>query len=88
MGTFHADKGDLHGITVVVATHGERIYIGRCDEEKSDGIQLLDVDFHDEGTSERTRAEYLDRAQKFGIFAKEKRLFVPRADIAEVRRLG
>ena len=88
MGTFHADKGDLHGITVVVETHGPRVYVGRCDEEKPDGISLLDVDFHDEGESERTRSEYLERAQKFGVFAKEQRLFVPRDEIAEVRRLG
>ena len=41
MGTFHDDKGELHGITVVVETNGRRIYIGRCDEEKPEGAQRL-----------------------------------------------
>ncbi|MHC4955660.1 MAG: hypothetical protein ACYTGZ_17555 [Planctomycetota bacterium] len=88
MGTFHSDKGDLHGITVVVQTHGNRVYVGRCDEEKPDGIHLLDVDHHDDGDDGRSTADYLDRAHKFGVFAKEKMLFVPRAEIAEIRRLG
>ena len=48
MGTFHDDKGELQGITVVVETYGPRVHIGRCDEEKPDGISLMDVNFHDE----------------------------------------
>ena len=32
MGTFYQDKGELHGITVVVETVGDEVYIGHCDE--------------------------------------------------------
>ena len=86
MGTFHSDKGDLHGITVVVDTPGSKVYVGRCDTETPDGIALLDVDVHEEG--EVTKAAYLEKAGKFGVFAKHKSLFVPRAEIASVRKLG
>ena len=33
MGTFHHDKHELHGITVVVDTEGPKVFVGRCDEE-------------------------------------------------------
>lgn len=87
MGTFHSDKGELHGITVVVETPS-RVYVGRCDEETSDGIWLLDADHHDDGDAGRSRAEYLQRAAKFGVFKKHDRILVPRAEIARVQRLG
>lgn len=88
MGTFHADKGELHGITVVVDTNGPRVYVGRCDEETPEGIVLLDADHHDDGEGGRSKQEYLQRAARFGVFKKHDRLVVPRAEIASVRRLG
>jgi hypothetical protein len=88
MGTFHADKGELHGITVVVRTNGERVWVGRCDTEGPDGIVLLDADCHDEGQDGRTNEAYLERAAKFGVFKQHDRVIVPRADIASVERLG
>lgn len=86
MGTFHDDKGELHGMTVVVDTHGPTLYVGRCDTETPDGIALLDADQHEEG--DVTKAAYLEKAGKFGVFAKHKTLFVPRAEIASIRKLG
>jgi len=44
VGTFHDDKGELHGITVVVETTGPRVYVGRCDTQTPQGIILLDAD--------------------------------------------
>ena len=32
MGTFHNDKSELHGITVVVDTKGPKVFVGRCDD--------------------------------------------------------
>ena len=86
MGTFHSDKGELHGMTVVVDTHGSTVYVGRCDTETPDGIALLDADQHEEG--QVTKAAYLEKAQKFGVFAKHPTLFVPRDQIASIRKLG
>ena len=88
MGTFHSDKGELHGITVVVDTEGTRVYVGRCDEETPEGIILLDADVHEDGDGGRSKEQYLDRAAKFGVFAKHPRIVVPKAEIASVRRLG
>jgi len=48
MGTFHDDKGDLHGITVV-AEAGDTVYVGRCDTIDASGVILLDCDRHAEG---------------------------------------
>ena len=88
MGTFHSDKGELHGITVVVETTGPRVYVGRCDEETAEGILLLDADHHDDGEGGRSREEYLRKAARFGVFRKHERVLVPRPEIARVRRLG
>ena len=88
MGTFHSDKGELHGITVVVDTHGPKVYVGRCDTESAEGIHLVDVDEHTDGEQGRSKAEYLERASRFGVFKKHDFLMVPRAEIASVKRLG
>ena len=40
MGTFHQDRGELHGITVVVDTRGPRVYVGRCETEDAQEIVL------------------------------------------------
>jgi len=88
MGTFHSDKGELHGMTVVVETTGPRVYVGRCDEETPEGIILRDGDHHDEGEGGKTNTDYLQFAAKFGVFKKYDRTVVPRAEIASVKRLG
>lgn len=88
MGTFHSDKGELHGMTVVVETTGTRVYVGRCDEENGQGIFLLDADYHDEGMNGRTNREYLQAAVRYGVFKRHDRLHVPRAEITSVTRLG
>jgi hypothetical protein len=88
MGTFHQDKGELHGITVVVDTPGPRVYIGRCDEMTEEGITLLDVDMHEEGAGKRSKQEYLQRAAQFGAWKKHDRMVLPRSEISSVRRLG
>jgi len=41
MGTFHHDRHELHGITVVVDTSGPEIFVGRCDD--MDDRQILGV---------------------------------------------
>ena len=88
MATFHQDKGELHGITVVVDTVGDEIYIGRCDEMTDERIILHDVDVYREGDGGRSKQEYLDGAAQFGIWKKFAQLAIPAAAIASVRRLG
>ena len=88
MGTFHSHKGELHGITVVVDTAGEKIFVGRCDEMDEDRVILLDVDEHTDGDDGRSKDEYVARAAKFGIWKKFDRLVIPRREVTSVRRLG
>jgi hypothetical protein len=93
VGTFHSGKGDLHGITVVVDTQGSRVYVGRCDEVRPEGVVLLDADEHDEsapgpGGRRRSKAEYLRDAARFGVWKKHERLLVPSAEVRSIQRLG
>jgi hypothetical protein len=76
----------LHGITVVVDTPGSRLYIGRYHSESDDGILLNDADVRDLGP-ETSKAAYLARSAKYGVFKNTDRVKVPRAEIASVRRL-
>jgi hypothetical protein len=88
MGTFHHNKSALHGITVVVDTPGPEVYVGRCDDETEGGIMLFNVDVHRDGEGGRSKQEYVERAARLGVWKKHDRLFIPRDQMASVRRLG
>src|SRR5437867_3912062 len=88
MGTFHKDKSALHGITVVVDTVGPKVYVGRCDDEDDEQIVLVDADVHEDGQNGRSKAEYVQRAAKFGVWKKFDHIAIPRAEVASVKRLG
>lgn len=88
MGTFHHDKHQLHGITVVVETHGPRVFVGRCDDIDADGVILLDADMHESADGGASKQEYLRRAAQFGIWKKHDRVVVPRHEVASVTPLG
>jgi hypothetical protein len=87
MGTFHQNKGPLHGITVVVDTTGAEIFVGRCDDMDERGIVLDDADVHRDGEG-GTKDDYVQKAARFGVFKKYDRLFIPKERVASVRRLG
>ena len=88
MGTFHQGKGPLHGITVVVDTVGPEVYVGRCEEVVPAGVVLLDADVHRDGEGGRSKAQWLARAARFGVWKKLDRVLVPQGKVASVRRLG
>ena len=88
MGTFHQNKHELHGITVVVDTRGADVLIGRCDDMDDEKIVLLDVDVHTDGDGGKTKAEYISQAVKFGTWKKHDHLVVALADVATVKPLG
>ena len=88
MGTFHNNKSELHGITVVVETEDGEVYVGRCDDMDDQRILLMDVDSHRDGDEGRSTAEYLDRAARFGVWKKFDRLVIPRARATAVHPLG
>ncbi len=88
MGTFHNDRHELHGITVVVDTNGPRVFIGRCDNIDERGVILNDADVHEDGSGGRTKEEFVRRAASFGIWKKFERVVVPSAEVVSVQRLG
>lgn len=88
MGTFHDDRHELHGITVVVDTAGPEVYVGRCDDMDERSVILLDADVHRDGDDGRSKAEYLDRAAQLGVWKKFERLTIPLEGVTSVRPLG
>ena len=88
MGTFHNDKGPLHGITVVVDTRGPQVYVGRCDTQDAERIILLDADVHEEGLGGPSKGEYVLQVARVGHWKKHDRVSIPTQDILSVRRLG
>ncbi len=88
MGTFHDDKHELHGITVVVDTKGPEIWIGRCDDMDEHQILLVDADVHRDGDGGRSKDDYVQRAASLGVWKKHDRVRIDRRGIASVRRLG
>ncbi len=88
MGTFHDDKGPLHGITVVVDTRGPQVYVGRCDTQDAERIILLDVDVHADGEGGRSKGDYLRTVARVGHWKKHDRISIATHDILSVRRLG
>ncbi len=88
MGTFHDDRGELHGITVVVDTNGPCIYIGRCDTETPHGILLLDVDVHEDGDKGVSKEDFVKRSARLGHWKKHDRFLVPKDQVTSVRKLG
>jgi hypothetical protein len=87
VGTFHQGRGELHGITVVVETAADEVLVGRFDREEPRGILLLDVDVHRPG-DERSRADFLARAARFGVWKRHDAVLVPQEQVTAIRRLA
>jgi hypothetical protein len=88
MGTFHQDRGEYHGITIVVDTKGPRVYVGRCHDEDGQALLLADVDVHEEGQGGESKEQFIQRTARLGVWKKYDRLSVPKSEIASIRRLG
>jgi hypothetical protein len=84
---FHPGHAELHGITVVLETHGSRTYVGRYDSEDERGVHLLDVGVH-EASAELSKEEYLRKSAKFGVRSEHKHIVVPPDQVARITRLG
>ncbi|HEY3117100.1 MAG TPA: hypothetical protein VGK54_10185 [Chloroflexota bacterium] len=84
---FHPGHAELHGITVVVETHGSRTYVGRYDMEDSQGVHLLDVGVHEPKAS-MSKEEFIRKSAKFGVQSEHKHVIVPADRVARITRLG
>jgi hypothetical protein len=88
MGTFHSDKGELHGITVVVRTKAGPVFVGRCDTVTSDGVYLLQAEHHEEGKDGKSIDEFLQAAVQWGHWPRIDTVRVPSEDVEDVTRLA
>ena len=84
---FHPGHAELHGITVVVETHGARTYVGRYDSQDERGVHLLDVGVHDQ-SADLSKADYLRKTAKFGVRSEIKHLVLPNDEVANIIRLS
>jgi hypothetical protein len=84
---FHPGHAELHGITVVIETHGPRTYVGRYDSEDERGVHLLDAGVHNE-SPELSKEDYIRKSAKFGVRSNHKHLVIPTNEVARITRLG
>ncbi|HKI86390.1 MAG TPA: hypothetical protein VKA53_06570 [Thermoanaerobaculia bacterium] len=84
----HGTKSELHGLTVVVETHAGDLCIGRCYDVVTEGVILLDADTHAAGSEGVSRAVFLDRAARFGVWPKQPRLIIAREDVVSLKLLA
>lgn len=88
MGTFHHDKGELHGITVLVTTRGPETWVGRCDTMVGDAVILLGADRHHAAEDRTPTDEWVRRASQVGVFPRHDRVVLPKGEVEEVRPLA
>jgi hypothetical protein len=85
---FHPGHQPLHGITVVVETHGELTYVGRFDTEDGRGVHILDAATYEPAATRGSKTDYIRKCAKFGVPADRKHLVVPVGDVARITPLG
>lgn len=88
MGTFHQNKHEWHGITLVVDTVGDEVFVGRCDDMDAREVILLDVGHHRDGEDGKSKDDYIQAAVKFGTWKRHDRVVLPLAQVASVKPLG
>lgn len=88
MGTFHHDKGELHGLTVVVDTTGPEVWIGRCDTVADGYVVLLGADRHEAGRGAASKQEWIQRAAEVGVFPRHPRVALALDQVARIEKLG
>jgi hypothetical protein len=83
---FHPGHHDLHGITVVLDT-ASALWVGRFDSVTPKGVLLLDAGCYQDGVTEGTREEYLQKTLKFGVRATTKNMVIPEGEVRGMKQL-
>ncbi len=87
-GARHTDRGELHGITVVLSGKSGKTYLGRWHEETPRGVVMKNVAIHDPATNAKSLNEWLASQRKFGIDVQEAVLVVPTDEAGVVEVFG
>ncbi len=82
--TKHANRDDLHGITVVVSGTSGRTYVGRWHERQPRGVVMRDATILEPGTD--AVEPWLAKLAKFGVPPEHRTLVVPDEEVGDVRR--
>ena len=85
---FHPGHQPLHGITVVVETHGDLTVIGRFDTQDGQGVHILDAAIYEPAASGLSKTDYIRKCAKFGVPQDRKHLVLPVPEIARITPLG
>lgn len=83
---FHPGHSELHGVTVVVETTGDALYVGRYHEETPAGVLLHDVAEHRPSPAGPSLREFAERTLKFGIRAQREHVVVPTGEVRSIIR--
>lgn len=84
---FHPGHQALHGVTVVLETHGPKTYVGRFDSQDEHGVHMHDVGVHDATSGATSKEEFLRRCDRFGIPPHHRDLLVPITEVARIQKL-
>lgn len=84
---FHPGHSELHGITVVVETTGDAVYVGRYHEETPQGVLMHDVAEHQPAAGGPSREDFVRKTLKFGVRAQHPTLIVPTSAVRRISRL-
>jgi hypothetical protein len=84
---FHPGHQALHGVTVVLETHGAKTYVGRFDSQDDRGVHMHDVGVYDAASAANSKQEFLQRCDRFGIPTHYRDLLVPATDVARIQKL-
>jgi hypothetical protein len=88
VGTFHPDAHALHGITCVVDPKGPRLYVGRVGTVDEAGVLLMGADLFEETPGGPTKAQFLERAARLGVWERLTQVRVPASEVASVAPLA
>lgn len=84
---FHPGHHDLHGITVVLETEGS-LWVGRFDSVTPKGVLLHDAGCYEDGVTEGTREDYLQKTLKYGVRATARNVVIPETAVKGIRQLA
>lgn len=85
----HADRGELHGVTVILSGASGKTYLGRWHEEGERGVIMKNVAIHDPSApGAKPLQDWLANQRKFGIDVQETVYVVPGGEAGAVTPFG
>lgn len=87
MGLFHDTSDPMHGVTVVVETHDDELWVGRCNRVEEGRVLLFESDRFDAAETATPKSDWLQRAAMVGFHPRYPKLELPRDRVKSIRPL-